>query len=139
MGRGMVLGEVVCQVAGAFLPVDAELALTHAVFDPVEAHVDGFGAALLDSVVGNAHCAFVVGDEWGRRLGPSHFAKRSLDGTGLLAIEEEATDFGFSCRGHDIVQDPANDMNGAVEGGVGGRRAVKEEEPAHAGASVGFG
>jgi hypothetical protein len=50
----MVLGEVVGQIVGATPPVDEELALGDVVFDPVEAHVDGFSAALFDSVVGNA-------------------------------------------------------------------------------------
>jgi hypothetical protein len=33
--------------------VDDELALAYAVADPVEAHVNGFGALLVDGVIGD--------------------------------------------------------------------------------------
>ena len=42
------------------MPLDAEVALADALADPVEAHIDGFGAALLDSVIGYACCGIVV-------------------------------------------------------------------------------
>ena len=48
MGRRVVLGGVVGQIGGARAPVDVELALRLTVLEPVEAHVDGFGAALFD-------------------------------------------------------------------------------------------
>jgi hypothetical protein len=49
----MVFHEVVSEVGGATLPVDDELALAYAVADPVEAHVNGFGALLVDGVIGD--------------------------------------------------------------------------------------
>ena len=51
---GMVFGEVVCSIVVCFLPVDAGVDLVDAVTDPVEAHIDSFGLALLDSVLGDA-------------------------------------------------------------------------------------
>ena len=50
----MVFGEVVRSIVVCFTPVDAEVALADAVTDPVEAHIDGFGSALLVSVIGDA-------------------------------------------------------------------------------------
>ena len=47
----VMLGEVVGQVVASSSPVDDELALADMIFDPVESHVDGFGAALFDRVV----------------------------------------------------------------------------------------
>jgi hypothetical protein len=38
----MMLGKVIRLVEYAFLPVDVELALAHAVADPVEAHINSF-------------------------------------------------------------------------------------------------
>ena len=50
----MVFVEVFRSIFVCFTPVDAEVALEDAVTDPGEAHIDGFGAALLDSVIGDA-------------------------------------------------------------------------------------
>ena len=50
----MVLGKVISAVEGAFAPINVVLALANTVADPVEAHVNGFGAALLDGAIGKA-------------------------------------------------------------------------------------
>ncbi len=48
---------------------DDELALSDAVTDPVEAHIEGLGHFLGDGgVLGDAHGALVITIEWGRRL-----------------------------------------------------------------------
>ena len=57
----MVFGEVVRSIVVCFTPVDAEVALAGAVTDPVETHIDSFGVAFLDSVIGDACCGIVVG------------------------------------------------------------------------------
>ena len=54
------LGEEVGEVRCTGLPFDAELALVDAVADPVEAHVDGFGALDVDCVCGKPDCTLVV-------------------------------------------------------------------------------
>jgi hypothetical protein len=48
----MVLGEVVAMVGTSWFLVDSELSIFDSVFDPVEAHVHGFGLFGLDCVVG---------------------------------------------------------------------------------------
>jgi hypothetical protein len=67
----VMLGEVVSEVVCTFLPAYFELFLCIAVSDPVEVHVDCLGSFLLDSIVGNALCAFVIGYHDGGRLGVS--------------------------------------------------------------------
>ena len=57
----MMFGEVVRSIVICFTPVDAEVAWADAVTDPVEAHTNGFVAALLDSVIGDACYGIVVG------------------------------------------------------------------------------
>ena len=52
--RGVMLGEVISKIVSAFLPVYFVLALGYAIFYPVEAHVHGFGPALLDCVIYDA-------------------------------------------------------------------------------------
>ena len=49
-----MLGKIIGEVIGAFFPVNSELILADAIADPIESHVDGFGAALLDGVVNDA-------------------------------------------------------------------------------------
>lgn len=62
MGSGMMLGKIVSAIEDAFFPVDVELALADAIADPIEAHVNGFGALLLHGVVGDAGSGAVVSD-----------------------------------------------------------------------------
>ena len=42
---------IIFQIGYAWLPVDEELAAAGAVADPVEPHVNGFGALLFDGVI----------------------------------------------------------------------------------------
>ena len=53
MIRQVLFFVIVGQIGYAWLPVDKELAAAGAVKDPVEAHVDGFGALLFDGVIYN--------------------------------------------------------------------------------------
>jgi hypothetical protein len=62
MVRGrMMLGEVIGQVIATAAPVYQELALLDTVFDPIEAHIHGLGAFVLDGVIGNAGSTGIVG------------------------------------------------------------------------------
>ena len=51
MLRRVMFCVIVGQISYAWLSVDEELASAGAVTDPVEAHVDGFGALLFDCVI----------------------------------------------------------------------------------------
>ncbi len=51
MGRGMVLGEVVCQVLGTRPPVNQEVTMFDAVTDPIETYVYSLGATLANGGV----------------------------------------------------------------------------------------
>ena len=59
----MVLAKVVAQVSTPWFPTHIELALLDAVLEPVEAHVHGFGMALLDGVIGYTVSTGIVGLE----------------------------------------------------------------------------
>ena len=120
-----------------------------AVFDPVETHVDGFGAALFDGVIGDASGASVVGLDWSGRLRVAHFEQCGAEHGGVFGIVEECAKFGFGGGGHDGVDDGAVDVDGAVDGwrdGVGiwsggcvGGEGAEEEIAAGTGAGLGFG
>ena len=51
MSRRVVFFVIVGQIGYAWLPVDEEMAAACVVVDPVEMHVDGFGALLFDGVI----------------------------------------------------------------------------------------
>ena len=51
MSKRVMFCVIVGQIGYAWLPVDEELATAGAVADPVETHVDGFGALMFDGVV----------------------------------------------------------------------------------------
>ena len=63
------------------------MALADAVTDPVEAHINVFGAALLDSVIGDACCVIVVRINYCWRLRVLKCEKSYSDGGSLFAIE----------------------------------------------------
>ena len=49
-----MLGKVVGEIFFTFAPVNLELLLGNTILYPVETHIDGFRASLLDGVVGDA-------------------------------------------------------------------------------------
>jgi hypothetical protein len=105
MSGQVMFSEVVSQIVSAAAPVDKELAMGDAVSDPVEAHVDGFGAALFYSVVGNARCTGVVGLDWSGWLWMSHLSEGGPEPGTIFGIVEEGAEFGFGCRGDNSFDD----------------------------------
>jgi hypothetical protein len=89
----------------------------YAVLYPVQTHVDGLGAALLDGVVGDAGSTRIVGLKRSSRLWMAKFFKDNAKHGAILRIVEEGPKFGFGCRCHDGPEDGGVDMNRAVEGG----------------------
>jgi hypothetical protein len=92
----MVLGEIVCQVVGAASPVDDELALMGAIFDPIGSHVHGLGASLFDCILGNSCGAGIV---WclngSSMLWVPHVFKGGSEHGAVFAVVEEASKFCF--------------------------------------------
>ena len=114
-----MLGVVVAKIVATRAPVDKELSLMDAVLDPVEEHVHGFGLALTDGAVGDTGGAGVVGLNGCWRLRMAHFGEGGAESDAVTGIVEEAGKLRFGGRGHDVAEDGADGMNGAV---VGGRR-----------------
>ena len=111
----MVFREVVGQVGGSAFPVDDELALADAVADPVEAQVNGFGALLLDGVIGDAHSTFIVSLDGCGWLGVAKLSKGGAQHGCILSIEEKGAKFSFSCRGNNDAEDVAVDVDSTIE------------------------
>jgi hypothetical protein len=55
-----------------------ELILSHTIPNPVEQHVDGFAAFLLNAVCGNANSGSIVAHYDGRVLGITHICQQAL-------------------------------------------------------------
>ena len=61
MAGRVMYGEIISKVDGTFAPVNVKLTLADTIANPVKSHVDGFGAALFDGVVGDAAGGAIVG------------------------------------------------------------------------------
>lgn len=131
----MVVGEVV----GAGCPLDFELILEDAVFDPVEPHVHGFGAVGFDGVVGDASGGGIVGGDEGGILFPSHIFDDVPSDDSFFAIDEEPAEFGFGGRRDYVSEDAGGVEDGAIVGHVWSRFMIAEVKVAGgAAAGVGF-
>ena len=89
----MRLHEIVTQVLATGAPVDIEVAKAHTLPDPMVAHHDGLGAALLDTVRCNALGTFIVRLERGGSLWVSQVMKGLPQWFSFLAIEKECDIF----------------------------------------------
>ena len=109
------LGEEICEIVGALTPLDDELALTDAVADPVEAHVDGFGTVELDSVDGDTDSTGVVTENDGGGLGIAECGSNSAKPRACAGEGVEAGVFTLGDRSDDHIKDAAMDVHGAVD------------------------
>ena len=136
MSWGVVLGVIVSKVGGTRFPVDMVLALLDSVLEPVESHVNGFGATLLDCVVEDAVGTGIVNLERGGWLGMSKLEEGLPDGNSVLGIDEGCPSFSFSGRGHNIGHSLGNNVDGSIVGWI---RGVVTEEVIARGSATGFG
>ena len=105
MGRWVVFGKVVSFVEATRGPVEIELALGDAIFEPVVAHVESFGTFHADLGFEDVVCGRVVGFERSAsgRLWMAHLGKGGDDGNSFLGGDEETAGLGFRCRGLDTA------------------------------------
>jgi hypothetical protein len=59
----MMLSKIVGPIGNTAAPMDVELTLAHAIANPIETHVNSFGAFLFDRVVGDTGGGSVVSDD----------------------------------------------------------------------------
>ena len=85
MSRRVMFCVIVGQIGYSGLPVDEELAAAGAVADPVEAHVDGFGALLFDGVICKSNTGWVFYLHGCGQLGLAEFVEQCADGDGFLS------------------------------------------------------
>jgi len=114
-GRAKVLRVVVGKIANARLPLDDEVAVLDAILEPIEMHVNGFGAFLFDSSIEDAAGNTVVSCDDSGRLGPSHFMESLPEWDSGLCIDECRAGLGFGGGRDDVAHDASEDMEGSIE------------------------
>ena len=65
------------------------------------------------------------------------FGQRGDDGDFLLAANEDAACFCFGCRGNNVLQGFANDLDGSVERRASGGGIAEVEDAGNANACLG--
>jgi hypothetical protein len=90
MGGRMVLGEIICTVQFSWGPVQVELFLGNAIFEPMVAHVKSLGFFHAYGGVENTVSRGVVGFQGSAcgRLLVSHFLEGSDHGDSFLGVQE---------------------------------------------------
>jgi hypothetical protein len=108
VGGRVVLGVVITVVVSPRAPVDKELALAGPVLDPIESHVDGFGAFLFDGVIGKSLGSRVINLHGGGWLRMTHFLESGVNGNGFLAIDVCSANCSFGGGTHDVAHNSRN-------------------------------
>ena len=97
-------------------PLYKKLALADSVSQPIEMHVDGFRAALFDSIVEDASGTGIVGlDRGGRLWVARQVGQGCTEPSSILCIVEKGTQFSFSGGGEDNTHDGTWHMDRTIE------------------------
>jgi hypothetical protein len=91
----VMFGEVVHLIVFSFLPYKDKLAFGNAILLLIEAHIDGFGPALLHSIVCDPSSSGIVSGDGRDILGMAHFGEDNLQRTGFLGVVELSSKFCF--------------------------------------------
>jgi hypothetical protein len=79
--------------------------------------VNGFKATLLYGVVDDSSSTGIVDLDRGWGLRPTKLFESSTDRSGILGNMKACSNFGLSGRGHDVAQDAADNVDGAIQWG----------------------
>ncbi len=77
----------------------------------MKAHIDGFGAFLLDGVRGDADSAGIIAHEDGRRLRMPEVSKDGPKTGGVLCSGKQCGIFSFTSASHDAGDDGGEGVN----------------------------
>jgi hypothetical protein len=86
---------------------------------PVNAHVDALGSALLDRVCGQHNCEFIVAEQCDGWHDVPHGGGHIGELHATLLVHEGCAILYFPCRGYDHIDDCAHAVNHAIlSGGI---------------------
>ena len=111
-----MLREVVSAVETAGGPEEIKLSLSNSIFDPVVAHVEGFGALHANLRREDVMCCGIVGFDGCARDGlwVSELDKSLDDRNSFLRPHEDTSSFGFGCRCWDTAESFNHDVKRAI-------------------------
>ena len=101
----MVFGKIIGEICFPRGPENFEMTLFDTVANPVESHVYGPRALLIDSVIGDSTGGGIVGLDGSSFLSVAHFLQGGSKNLALFGVDEEASNFSFGGRGHDMFYD----------------------------------
>jgi len=111
-----MFGEVVSFVGGTCSSTfNFELLLALTVLEPVVLHVNGFRAALLDGLVGNANSCGVVTSHWCWQLEVPHFFECDANWNCINTVVETTRHLSFSYGGYNRFDDAGVVYYGTVD------------------------
>jgi hypothetical protein len=90
MCRGVMLGEVVCQIIASWFIINPALTLCNPIFESIKPHVQSFGSLLIHFVVQNFICSWIVCMYGGFWLRVPHI-QRGVDAFALVKTEPTST------------------------------------------------
>ena len=128
-----MIDELVTKFSAARFPIQEEFILAFLILDPIEAHVNIFGAFLFNGVIGETFGSGVVVANRSWWVGMPQFSQGCTDGDGPFPIDKVGSGFGLSRVGHDVAHDIGDGGDGSAEVWAGGwrvmgmREAVTEE------------
>jgi hypothetical protein len=92
----MMLSEIVTHIGVTRRPTYIELVVFNPVFDPVEYHVHGSGALLLECVIDDAIYGGVISFEFCGLSFVAHFRKGCACDSAFFIIHKDCTKFGLT-------------------------------------------
>ncbi len=116
MSGTVMFGPVVGSVVGSWLPIVLKLALRLTAAKPMESHVHCFNAAWLDVVGDDSMCCAIVSLDGCGRLLLTHLFEEVSHWDCFTGIDVESTKFGFSCTGHDGLENFGCIEDGSIVG-----------------------
>jgi hypothetical protein len=105
MSGWMVFGKIISEIGFSRGPENFEMSLFDTVADPVELHVYGSRALLIDSVISDTAGGGIVSLDGCSFLSLAHFLQGGSKNVTLFGIDEEASNFCFGGQGHDMFDD----------------------------------
>ncbi len=117
--NGQRLGEEICQVEDVGDEHDAELALVHAITEPVKPHVEGLAELGCHRPIDEPNRALVIAVDNSGRLGVPEIGEYLSLIQGDAGSGEDTGDFGLGHEGDDHRYACGMGGDGVVDGGFG--------------------
>ncbi len=115
----VVFGVVIGKIVGAFVPIEAELALGFSTSEPMDSHANNLDAACDDSVIYESDCSQIVCLDGQLGLWSTHFSKCVADGDHVACGDVQNCQLRFCRTGHDKFDDLRDGEDGSVDSRYG--------------------